>query len=585
MRRGIQQILQVFQTDGIITVAGKISRRVALYRERSRYERWLKRYGSFTPEDVERAKLASIQFKRRPLISILMPVYNVDERWLRKAIESVKAQIYDNWELCIADDRSTRPHVRRVLEEYAASDRRIKVTFRSENGHISAASNSALELATGEFTALMDHDDELAPHALYFIAKELDSHPSTELIYTDEDKIDANGRHFDPSFKSDWAPDLIYSFNFVTHLIVYRTELLRRCAGFRVGFEGSQDYDLALRAIENIDPTSIRHIPRVLYHWRAIAGSVALTSDQKPYAHERARQAISEHFKRKGVKARSVRGVGELHRVIHDQADPAPRISVIIYGAGTSAPPALSLFRRISDISCEILVVAQSGDPQMKRDPGITHIEAGGLPKFSLLNNAAKMASHELLCFIDGSTFEASANWLNVMSGHAVQAWTGAVGARIVYPDKRIKHAGFILGIGNGVGRPLHDVSTLRPGRHPFLETARNYSAVSVDCLMIRKSVFVGIGGFDADAFPGSLADVDLCLRLLESGLYNAWTPWSEVVQERISLHHDEVELDKLRAKWPAYFANDPFYNPNLTIEREDLSLAFPPRIADGDDG
>jgi O-antigen biosynthesis protein len=257
-------------------------------------------------------------FSYKPLISIVMPVYNVDEKWLRLCIESVTNQLYENWEFCIADDCSPSSHIRRILEEYQAKDSRFKIVFRAENGHISAASNSALNLATGEFTALLDHDDELTEDALFEAIKQLNQTPNADFIYSDQDKIDEKGRRSEPIFKPDWNPQLFYSMNFTNHLSVYRTKILRKIGGFQVGFEGSQDYDLALRFIEQIDENHIKHIPKILYHWRAISGSLALASDEKSYAHEIAEKALREHFKRKNINAKVEKGFLNYRRAVYD---------------------------------------------------------------------------------------------------------------------------------------------------------------------------------------------------------------------------------------------------------------------------
>ncbi len=565
----LRQLIHVARHDGILSVVGKAWRRMAVNNGKNSYALWNKTYNTLSAEDTKSARIEIDGFTLRPVISILMPVYNVDEQWLRKAIDSVRSQIYENWELCIADDYSSKPHVRRILEENADADQRIKLAFRTENGHISAASNSALEIVTGDFTALMDHDDELAPEALYFVAKEINQHPVADIIYSDEDKIGERDHRFDPQFKPDWSPDLFYSVNFISHLIVYRSALLRQIGGFRVGYEGSQDYDLALRAIEKTQPENIHHIPRVLYHWRAIRGSVALASEEKPYAHERARAAINEHFERTGINAKSVRGVGQLHRVIHAPPTPPPVVSIIVYGATKTDTHLKETLKLNSSVYPTEMIVIPADDGNL--EPAES--------KYARLNAAARHASGEVLCFVDGSTTQASDGWLDVLTGHTIQKNTGAVGARIIYPNKRIKHAGFILGLENGVGRPNHNALSTLPGLFRRLDLAQNFSAVSIDCLAIKKSVFDEIGGFDTGNFPNIYADVDLCLRLLEAGCRNVWTPWAQVVQPDDPKESvDELEI--LKKKWAGYFEHDPYYNPNLTLETEDLSLASPPRIA-----
>jgi O-antigen biosynthesis protein len=295
----------------------KIRFRLWRFTETRRIKRSLEN-DKLTDEDRRDIEQQISQFPYKPLISIVMPVYNVDEKWLRFCIDSFIQQLYENWEFCIADDCSTRSHIRTILNEYAAKDSRFKIVFRTENGHISAASNSAFELATGEFTALLDHDDELTEDALFEVIKHLNETPNADFIYSDQDKIDEKGRRSEPVYKPNWNPQLFYSINFTNHLSVYRTEVLRKIGGFRIGFEGSQDYDLALRFIEQIDEKNIKHIPKILYHWRAISGSLALDSDQKSYAHELAEKALREHFKRKNTAAKVENGFLNYRRLIYE---------------------------------------------------------------------------------------------------------------------------------------------------------------------------------------------------------------------------------------------------------------------------
>jgi glycosyltransferase involved in cell wall biosynthesis len=269
--------------------------------------------------------------KHKPVISLITPVYNTPEPFLRAAIESVLAQVYPHWELCLADDASTAPHVRQVLAEYAARDARIKLSYRDTNGHISVASNTALQCATGQFVALFDHDDTLTPDALFWVARELDLHPDAALIYSDEDKLDYDGVPANPYFKCDWNYDLFLSHNLITHLGVYRADVVKALGGFRQGFEGAQDYDLALRFIEQISHSQIRHIPRVLYHWRMLPGSTAIGAGEKDYAAERARLAVQQHLERQHIAATVTTLPGRaVQRVQYQLNGPEPRVSIII---------------------------------------------------------------------------------------------------------------------------------------------------------------------------------------------------------------------------------------------------------------
>jgi O-antigen biosynthesis protein len=267
------------------------------------YADWISRYDSLGDDDREAIAVGLRGMANPPLISVIMPVYETPEPYLRAAIESVRQQLYPNWELCIADNASPSPHVRQVLEEFRRTDPRIKICYRSENGHISASSNSALGLAEGQFVALVDSDDILPEHALYVVAASIAAQPDLDLIYSDEDKITIEGRRFDPYFKPDWSPDLLLSQNVFSHLGVYRRRLVEEVGGFRLGYEGSQDYDLVLRASIRTSPDRILHLPYILYHWRAIPSSTAFNADAKPYALQAARKAIADHLAKFGLIA------------------------------------------------------------------------------------------------------------------------------------------------------------------------------------------------------------------------------------------------------------------------------------------
>lgn len=548
------------RTEGLNIVLHKIRRRIKKRLDASTYRKWVERFDTLSSKDRDEMRESAKALTRTPLISVLMPVYNVDEKWLRKAIESVRAQIYPHWELCIADDSSTKPHIKVVLDEYAAKDDRIKVTYRPENGHISAASNSALELVNGEFTALLDHDDELAEHALLTAAEAIGVDPDIDLIYSDEDLIDENGNRYSPTFKPDWSPDFFYSVNITTHLSVYRTEILRRIGGFRIGYEGSQDYDLALRFIEQTEDRKIRHIPKILYHWRAIRGSVAYASDEKPYAHDRARRAINDHFNRTNVTAKSVRGYGQLHRTIYELPNGRPMVSVIVNTEDEKR--FRENFLKTEYQPLEFVFEAAREEDSI----------------FSRLNRAAAAASGSVLCFLDSSTLINSGDWLGELVSSAVQEKIGAVGSKIVYPDNRIKHAGLFIGIDGGIGRAHYGFHKDDPGEFVRLHVTQNFSAVSVECMVIEKEVFEAVGGFDVVNFPNELGDVDLCIRLIEKGYRNVWTPWSIVTQNSEPNGASDKEMERLRLKWPAFFERDPYYNPNFCNRDAQFRLAFPPR-------
>ena len=508
-----------------------------------RYRRWLEIH-ALTDADRDTLRSAITALDHRPLISIILPVYNIDERWLRRCIDSVLAQLYTNWELCVADDASPEAHIRAVLDEYAATDGRVHVVYRPENGHISAASNSALELATGEFVVLLDHDDEISEDALYWVVKELNDFPDTAVIYSDEDLIDDRGRRFSPKFKPDFSRDLFYSLNLLTHLSAFRTDLVREAGAFRIGFEGSQDYDLGLRVLEKIDETQIRHIPRVLYHWRVIRGSVAFSMDEKPYAHERARAAIRDHFSRTRVSGEVFESFQSLHRVSYARAS-HPTIAAVVTTAGRGPREArLGLGENIEVIEAKT--------------------ENAG--RAAMLNQAASRSNADVLVFVDGNLQFTNADSVHELAGFAMQTDVGAVGAKILSSDLFVEEAGVVL------GRDLMPASAHRgfpretPGNMFRNWQIGNYSAISISCLVIRKALFERAGGFDAEHFPEDLFDIDLCLRLREMKKRIVILPHVELLGggRTTDRDHSRDDLVKLRERWPRYAERDPFCSPHL---------------------
>jgi GT2 family glycosyltransferase len=571
--------------------------------ERLGYASWIRQFDSLTDDDVRAILTGATQLRDRPLLSVVMPVYNTDERWLRAAVQSVRDQLYDNWELCIADDCSTKPGVHHVLRELAAQDPRIKVHFRSVNGHISAASNSALALATGEFIVLLDHDDVLPRHALIAVVYELNRHPDADLVYSDEDKIDQSGRRFAPYFKSDWNPELFYGQNMISHLGVYRRALVEQVGGFREGFEGSQDYDLALRVVEQTTPDRIRHIPHILYHWRAIRGSVALAVGEKLYAHDAARRAIQDHFDRSGVRA-SCEPAPRLpshHRVRYPLPEIRPHVTIVI----PTRDRVELLTRCVDSITSRStyspydIVIVDNGSTRPEshayferagQDRRISVLRVDEPFNFSRLNNlAVTHAQGTLLCFLNNDMEVISPNWLEEMVGLAVQDDVGAVGAMLYHPDDTIQHAGVILGLG---GLAAHAHRNLPRGQAGYFGRAtltQALSAVSAACLMVRKAAFELVGGFD-EALAVAYNDVDFCLRLRQAGLRNVWTPFAELYHfESASRGADTsgvarerllAEAEVMRARWNGALHADPYFNANLSLDRPDFALAYPPRHA-----
>ncbi|KTB76502.1 glycosyl transferase family 2 [Pseudomonas syringae] len=567
------------------------------------YTQWVEEFD--TIDDIDRLCMYEEMgaWKTKPLLSIIMPVYNPPIDMLREAIESIKTQVYFNWELCIADDASTDHRVRLFLEQSVKSDHRIKVTYREQNGHISKASNSALDVATGEFIVLMDNDDTLPEHALFWVAKTINNHPDAAVIYSDEDKIDEQGIRSAPYFKTDWNPYLFRSHNMISHLGVYRKELVDKVGRFRVGMEGSQDYDLALRCVEQVNATQIIHIPRVLYHWRMHAGSTAMSTDEKPYAQNAGQKALDEHLKRSGIAGHAELLDFGMYRVHYDLPAVKPLVSLIIPTRNAYALVKQcieSIRHKTLYPNYEIILVDNgSDDPQslqyfemLSRLTGVTVLRDDGEFNYSALNNnAVEHAKGELIGLINNDIEVINPEWLDEMVSLALQPNAGAIGARLWYPDERLQHGGVIMGPLTLAG---HAHKMLPRGHHGYFGRAsliQGMSAVTAACLVVKKSVFQEVGGLNAKDLKIAFNDVDLCLKIMQAGYQNIWTPNADLYHhesatrgfedtpEKIKRFISEVEY--MQNKWRAIIKHDPYYNPNLTISAEDFSVAFPPRVTD----
>lgn len=590
LHKKIKRAVNIGRERGLTGIRQHSTQRFFYWRERLSYQKWIRERDTLTDTKRDAIRREIENFKSHPLISVVMPVYNVEEKWLRLCIESVLKQLYENWEMCIADDFSSSPHIRRVLEEYAEKDQRIKVTFRHENGHISAASNSALEFATGEFVALLDHDDELSEHALFHVAREINRFPETAMIYSDEDLLDENGKRSAPKFKPDWSRDLFYSLNLITHLSVYRTSILRKIGGFRIGLEGSQDYDLAMRFIEQIPGNQIRHIPHILYHWRAIKGSVALSSDEKPYAHERAREALRSHFERTEKRAVISRNRFNLHRVQYELPEDLPKVSLIILADEDvqAAKNAVKTFVENTNYrNFEVILICSEMVKINIEKSNLVRTESNGIrtiicenkSEAEKFNFAVAQTDGEILCFVDPNLKPEAKDWLTEMAGFVYQKEIGAVGAKILYADESILHGGLIIGTHDLVGIAHHQFPRTDGGSFVRAQVAGNFSAVSISCLATRREVFQSVGGFDAENFPNKFFDVDLCLNLGEKNQRIVFTPYAELIKinikKQLNLEKNPTveETNQFIARWREIIERDSFYNPNLSKKDASFSI------------
>lgn len=557
------------------------------------YQDWILENDPLHSSERRRVEAKKWCTNESTLISILMPTYNSEPGWLKRAVASVVAQSYPHWELCIADDASTSDATVACLHELESSDERIRVEFRRVNGHISRATNTALELARGDFIALLDHDDELHPFALHYVAEALREHPDASLVYSDEDKVDQNQNRFDPYFKPGWNPELLLGQNFISHLGVYRADLVRRLGGFRPGFEGSQDHDLALRVATCCGEEQIVHIPKVLYHWRAIAGSTALSGGEKGYAADAALRAVQNHLKCQGEDAQATLLDSGGIRVRWKLPQPRPRVSIII-----PTRDKVDLLRQcVSSILDKTtyenyeVVVIDNGSAQSETHAYFEQLRASGVRiidwerpfNYSELNNfAAGKASGDVLAFVNNDIEVIDPDWLGEMVSHAVKPGVGAVGAKLFYPDGSLQHAGVVLGV-HGVAAHAY---CGRPGSYAGQMNRANllqsFSAVTAACLAIEKSVFEQVGGFDTD-LAVAFNDVDLCLRVRDAGYRNVWTPFARLFHHESASRGAEDTVEKqarfqrevslMRSRWGALLDNDPSYNPNLTRVGEPFAL------------
>ncbi|WP_312472012.1 glycosyltransferase [Brucella sp.] len=564
------------------------------------YPEWLERYSTITPDLRARIRTMIGEMNQPPMISIIMPVYNPDLDWLKEAVESVKQQLYPHWQLCIADDCSSDPKVRPALQSMQNNDSRINVVLRETNGHIAEASNSAASLASGSFLALMGQDDLLPEDALFHAARVIDMYPDAALIYSDEDKIDATGARFDPHFKSDWNPDLFLSCNMLSRLGLYRKDIFNLLGGFRSDYNGSQDYDLALRFIELLRSEQILHIPRVLYHWRVKGQSTARLGGNEDYAIKAGLRALEDHLKCQNITA-GVEYAAHGYRVRYALPNPAPMISLIIPTRNSFQllyQCISSILERTTYQNYEIIVIDNNSDDpdtlsylrKLAKEKQIKIIRDERAFNYSALNNAAvRVAEGEFIGLVNNDIEVITPEWLEEMLSLAAQPGVGAVGARLWYPNDTLQHGGVIVGLG---GVACHAHRCLPRGQAGYFaraELIQTMTAVTAACLVIRKSSFEAVGGFNESDLAVAFNDVDLCLKLRETGYRNIWTPYAELYHHESASRGLEDNLEKIqrfrseinymRKRWNTDTFADPTYNPNLTLNAEDFSLAWPPRV------
>lgn len=552
------------------------------------------------PSEADRVKMGErIQnWTHQPLVSVLVPTYNSPLNYLKEAVDSVQAQVYPHWELCIADDASTDPEVATYLRELALKDARVVVTFREKNGHISASSNSALASARGDWVALLDHDDRLHPLALFHVVEALQSNPDAHIIYSDEDKIDAHGLRFGPYFKGEFNRELMWAQNMISHLGCYRRDALLEITGFRLGFEGSQDYDLALRVIERCRPDQVVHVPHVLYHWRAIVGSTALAPDQKPYADLASRRALREHLERVGISAdvEPAPAIPNMNRVRPKLPVQLPLVSILIPTRDRVQllKTCIESIQGMTAYPHYEIVVVDNGSTESDSlfyldslvQQGIKVIRDSRPFNFSALNNlAASNAQGDFLCLMNNDIEIVTGDWLNEMLSFADLPGIGAVGAKLWYPNVQdgLQHAGVVIGMGGVAGHAHVGLARGQVGYFGRIALHHRLMAVTAACLLTRKVHYLQVGGLD-ESIAVAFNDVDFCLRLHEAGLACVMTPYAEMIHHESASRGDDLsaaQRDRFMAeekfmheRWGDRLQNDKFFSPNLSLAHPDFRPA-----------
>jgi glycosyltransferase involved in cell wall biosynthesis len=592
MWRSVRALAARVRHAGLIATLRQIRDLQASDGHAALYRRWVAQHTP-TPEALAQMAAGVRALAYRPCVSVITPIYNTDPRWLRACIESVRRQVYPDWQLCLADDGSTSKAALRVLQEYEnLRDSRIRIVHLPRNMGISAASNAALDLASGEFLALLDHDDELAPEALYEVVRFLNNVPDADWIYSDEDKLDAAGERCDPYFKPDWSPEHFRSTMYSCHLMVLRASLVREVDGFRRGYEGAQDYDLALRVSERSD--RIHHLPLMLYRWRKIAASVASSAAAKTWASDAGGRAVQDHVSRCGLDAVVLPGPAPgLYRVRH-RINGRPLVSIILPTDGRSREVdgrnvdllencVRSIVQKSTYDNYEIVIADNGVLPAPTRafletvPHRLAHFDCNGSFNYARkLNFAVRHSRGEQLLLFNDDIEIITPEWLEAMLEFSQQQQIGAVGARLLYPDGRLQHIGVVMGVCGMAAHAFHSHPGSTPGHGSSALIIRNYSAVTAACMMTRRDLYERLNGFD-ERFTFDFNDTDYCLRLRREGYRIVYTPYAELYHLEAATFGartwNAADLEAMRREWADVCERDPYYNPHLTRDFPDYRV------------
>jgi glycosyltransferase involved in cell wall biosynthesis len=552
------------------------------------YGQWLKKQ-SLTSTKIDKIKNEISGFKCHPKVSVIMPVFNVAPQWLKPAIESVKKQIYENWELCIVDDCSSNPETINYLS--SVFHPKIKIKFSDQNQGISETSNKAIQMMTGEYIALLDHDDVITKDALYEIVKAINA-IDPDLIYSDEDRIDHRGVRSKPFFKPDWSPYLLRAQNYICHLTVIKKTLSNSINGFQAGFEAAQDHDLILRATEKTN--KIHHIPKVLYSWREIETSTASNSNAKPIAQTSGLKAVDEHLKRYFGKRAYVKK--SQYQFVYDTRlclDDNPLVSIIIPtkdGISYLKNCISSILTKSSYKNYEILILNNNSEkPETQiyfrdiatKHPNIRVIDASYLFCWSRLNNqGVSEAKGDVFIFLNNDTQVISNDWIERLAEQTIREDVGVVGPLLLYEDGTIQHAGVVVGLGGWADhlfKGMNPNHTMSPFVSPMVK--RNVLAVTGSCMAVSRETMNIVGGFD-ERFMVCGSDVALCIRAHEMGLFNIYDPFVRLYhfesKTRIPDNIPNCDFEMSKIYYNKYLeTGDPFFNINLSLSTTTPALRW----------
>lgn len=592
IRENAKKMQDYYLRFGLAATVIRVVKKITKYD----YRIYMKWYKKNRPTAIMLKHQSEQEFLYTPKVSIVVPLYKTPENYLKDLIESVKKQSYSNWELCLSDGSGKDTPLKNVLKQYEVADERIKVVQNKVQLHISDNTNEALKIASGDYIAFADHDDLLAPNALYECVRAINEEPSTEIIYTDEDKIDMQGRtHFLPHFKSDFSIDKLRSGNYICHFFVVKREIFEKVGFLRHDYDGAQDFDFVMRCVEV--SSNVKHIPQILYHWRAHKNSTAENPESKNYAYEAGVKVLQEHYKRQGINATveqsQHKGIYRTRYRLFDN----PLISVIIANkdhAEDLDKCIMSIQEKSAYKNYEIIVVENNSVKtetftyykeleNRYNNVKVTYWKGKDFNYSSINNFGVQHAKGEYLLFLNNDTEMLNENSLQEMLGYCMRKDVGAVGTRLYYGDKSIQHAGIIIGLGGVAGHAFAGSLYENPGYCGRIHMVQNYSAVTAACMMVKKRLFEEMQGFD-ERYAVAFNDVDFCLRLRKKGYLIVYTPYAEFFHYESKTRGYEDTLEKqerfgaekslLKENWKTIFEEgDPYYNPNLTLDKTDFSL------------